>query len=489
MKYLKLKIIVSVYICLIGLAVYNTFHVYQVNKQSAKDKVFAKLETVANLAAMQINGDQHQAITKKFFTKDAIINTTQDENYNQIHTKLKNIQQASGIGTPIYTLIKNTSNSLVFGVTSSENPYYLHKYHTPPQVLLEKFNIGSNLDEYKDENGIWLSAFSPIKTKAGEVVGIVQVDKNFNEFLDEINQELIENIFFIIFIYSIIGMFLFVFLKDVLKQEENYNKSQQDYKVELESEVKRRTNELMIANDQLKTVNNELESFFYSTSHDIRGPLSRILGLSYLAKIDEDYKHILDMIEFESKKMDSMLVKMVNVNTLRSKNVVVETVKTKDIIDDVLTAIKGNYKEKEVHLKLEYNNSVNIFNTDKEILNAILTNAIDNSFKFSDTVDPKVYVSANIDKDHVLNISVGNNGKTFSDVERQNAFDIFKKAHRFGDTDTIRLGLYTIKNCIDKLNGIVQIEERNGFTYLNIVIPDFNMEEKLSDSILLLSKS
>ena len=98
-------------------------------------------------------------------------------------------------------------------------------------------------------------------------------------------------------------------------------------------------------------------------------------------------------------------------------------------------------------------------------------------------------MSANIDKDHVLNISVGNNGKTFSDVERQNAFDIFKKAHRFGDTDTIRLGLYTIKNCIDKLNGIVQIEERNGFTYLNIVIPDFNMEEKLSDSILLLSKS
>jgi signal transduction histidine kinase len=488
MKFLKLKIIVSVYICLIGLAVYNTFHIYQANKQSAKDKVFAKLETVANLAAMQINGNEHQALISKYLTKDAIKRTKQDQNYQKIHNQLREIQIASGIVTPIYTLIKNTSNSLVFGVTSSQNPYYLHKYHTPPQTLLEKFNIGSSLDEYKDENGIWLSAFSPIKTPRGEVVGIVQVDKNFNEFLDEINQELIKNIFFIILIYSTIGMLLFVFLKDVLKKEENYNKSQQDYKTELESEVKKRTKELMIANDQLKKVNNELESFFYSTSHDIRGPLSRILGLSYLAKIDEDYKQILDMIENESKKMDQMLVKMVSVNTLRSKNVVVETVQTKDIIDEVLSSIKENYKEKEVHLKLEYNNSVNFFNTDKEILNAVLTNAIDNSFKFSDMVNPKVFVSANIDKNHILNICIGNNGKTFSDVEKQNAFDIFKKAHRFGDTDTIRLGLYAIKNCIDKLNGIVQIEERNGFTYLNIVIPDFNMEEKLSDSISLLSK-
>jgi signal transduction histidine kinase len=484
MKFLKLKIIVSVYICLIGLAVYNTFHVYQVNRQSGKNKVFAKLEAVANLASLQIDGNQHKKIVEKYLAKDDIKETIQDKNYQSIHNQLNKIQLASKIGTPIYTLIKKSSNTLAFGVTSSQQPYYLHPYHTPPPILLEKFNVGSSLDEYEDENGIWLSAFSPIKTSTGEVVGIVQVDKNFNEFLNEINQELIRNIFFIVFIYSIIGMFLFVFLKDVLKQEENYNKTELDYKMQLENEVKIRTKELMVSNDQLKKVNMELESFFYSASHDIRGPISRILGLSYLAKIDENYGEILDKIEIESHKMDQMLIKMVVVNNLRTCEIKIETIKTKDIIDDVLFSVKDNYNDKQVHLKIDCNNSVDFFNTDQVMLKAILTSAIDNSFKFSDLNKPKVFIKASINQDQILHIAIGNNGKTFSDIEKQNAFDIFKRAHKLGDTDTIRLGLYTIKTCIDKLNGIVEINNQDGLTYLNILIPDANLTQKITQDLL-----
>jgi signal transduction histidine kinase len=484
MKFLKFKVIVSVYLCLIVLAVYDTFHVYSVNRQDEKDKVFAKLEIVAGLTALNIDGDKHQKITNTYLKEDAIKQTNTDKNYLEIHNVIKKIQVTSQIATPIYTLVKNGKNQLAFGVTSNQNPYYLHSYQTPPKTLLSKFNVGASLDEYKDENGTWLSSFSPIKTSGGQVVAIVQVDENFDEFLNEINKELIKNILFNVFIYSIVGILLFIFLNDVLKKEKNFNLTQLEYKKQLESEVKVRTKELIISNNQLKKVNNELESFFYSTSHDIRGPLSRILGLSHLAKIDEDYMQILDMIEIESYKMDDMLKKMIVVNNLRTKQIQIETVKTKNILEDVLSSINDNYKEKQVHIKLEYNNAVDFFNTDKEILKALFTNAIDNAFKFSDQDQPKVFINANIDKDHILKISIANNGKTFSDIEKQNAFDIFKRANKFGDTDTIRLGLYTIKNCTDKLNGIVQINDiKDGFTSLIIVIPDYIIAENFSTDI------
>jgi signal transduction histidine kinase len=484
MKFLKLKIIVSVYLCLIVLAVYDTFHVYSINRQDEKDKVFAKLEIVAGLAALNIDGDKHQKITNTYLKKDAIKQTNTNKDYLEIHDVIKKIQVTSQIATPIYTLVKNGKNKLAFGVTSNQNPYYLHSYQTPPKTLLSKFNVGASLDEYKDENGTWLSSFSPIKTSGGQVVAIVQVDENFDEFLNEINKELIENILFNVFTYSILGTLLFVFLDDVLKKEENFNLTQLEYKKQLESEVKVRTKELIISNNQLKKVNNELESFFYSTSHDIRGPLSRILGLSHLAKIDEDHMQILDMIEIESCKMDDMLKKMIVVNNLRTKQIQIETVETKNILEDVLSSINDNYKEKQVHIKLEYNNAVDFFNTDKEILKALFMNAIDNAFKFSDQDQPKVFINANIDKDHILKISIANNGKTFSEIEKQNAFDIFKRANKFGDTDTIRLGLYTIKNCTDKLNGIVQINDiKDGFTSIVIVIPDYITAENFSTDI------
>jgi len=484
MKFLKLKIIISVYLCLVGLALYTIINTYITDKQDAKDKVFAELKIVVNLASIQINGNQHQKLTSTYLTKDDILTNFQDQNYLEIHNQIKKIQIASKKENPIYTLIKSKDNTLLFGVTSAEQPYYLHPYHTAPKKLLQKLNIGANLDEYEDENGTWLSAFSPIKTTKGEVVGIVQVDENFNEFINGLNKELRENIFFNVFIYSIIGIFLFAFLQEVLNNEENHNKTQLNYKIQLENEVKTRTKELMISNDQLKKVNMQIESFFYSASHDIRGPLSRILGLSYLAKIDENYEEILDMIEIESQKMDKMLIKMIVVNNLRTCEIKIETIKTKDIIDDVLFSIKDNFKDKQVHLKIECNNSVDFFNTDQEMLKAILTNAIDNSFKFSDINEPKVFIKASINQDQILHIAIGNNGKTFSDIEKQNAFDIFKRAHKLGDTDTIRLGLYTIKTCIDKLNGIVEINNQDGLTYLNILIPDANLTQKITQDLL-----
>jgi signal transduction histidine kinase len=480
MKFLKLKIIISVYLCLIILAVYNTFHVYSANKLSAKQNVFAKLNTVANILASQINGDMHEKVTSKFKTKDQIKNSLEDSSYNKIHQQLKEIKKLSNINTPIYTLVKSKDNKFLFAITSNNNPYYFHTYHSPPKELIENFDKGGNMDEYKDENGIWLSAFAPIKNKTGKVVAVVQIDKNFQEFLYDINSHFIKNILFNVLVYSVIGFFLYIFLKDVLHKEEAHNKTQKNYKHELENEVKQRTLDLNRANAQLIKVNNELESFFYSTSHDIRAPLSRILGLASLAKLEDDKQEIVDMIEIESQKMDEMLKKMVLVNSIRTKKLSIEEILIYDKINHILKKIKAKYAYAKADIKIKLDTqSLKVFHSDSAIFESIVINILDNAFKFSDNLSPKIIINSFVDKDGIFCFTVENNGKMFSDIELKNAFELFKKAHKKGDMDTIRLGLYTIKLCTDKLNGVVNISYNNNLTMVKILIPDYYLDKKL----------
>ncbi|OAQ39624.1 hypothetical protein A5893_08515 [Pedobacter psychrophilus] len=480
MKFLRLKIIISVYVCLIVLAIYNTFHVYSTNKKNAKQNVFAKLSTAANILASQIDGDEHEKVTSKFKTKDQIKTSVEDSLYNKIHLQLKDVQHSSYINTPIYTLIKSKNNQFLFAITSSNSPYYFHTYHTPPKELLQGFDKGGNLDEYKDENGVWLSAFAPIKNKSGKVVAVVQIDKNFKEFLEDINNQFFNNIIFIILVYSVIGFFLYIFLKDVLHKEEKHNKIQKSYKDELEKEVKQRTLDLNKTNLELTNLNNELESFFYSTSHDIRGPLCRILGLISLAKFEDDKQEIVNMIETESQKMDNMLKKMVLVNDIRTKTLEIEEILIYDKITQILNQVKSKYKYDKADIKIKLDTqSLKRFYSDSKIFESILTNIFDNAFKFSDGSSPKIIINSFVDKDGIFCLSVENNGKTFSEIELKNAFELFKKAHKKGDTDTIRLGLYTIKNCLDKLNGVVDISYTKNLTMVKILIPDYYFNKNL----------
>ncbi|MBC7653288.1 MAG: HAMP domain-containing histidine kinase [Oligoflexus sp.] len=480
MKFLKLKIIISVYVCLILLAVYNTFHVYSTSKLSAKQNVFAKLSTAANILAAQIDGDEHEKVTSKFNTKDQIKNSVEDTSYNKIHLQLREVQKSTHINTPIYTLVKSKNNQFLFAITSSSSPYYFHTYHNPPKELSQNFDKGDNLDEYKDENGVWLSAFAPIKNKLGKVVAVVQIDKNFQEFLKDINNQFFNNIIFIILVYSVIGFFLYIFLKDVLHKEETHNKIQKNYKNELEIEVKQRTLDLNKANIQLTKVNNELESFFYSTSHDIRGPLCRILGLTSLAKFEDDKQEIVDMIEIESQKMDEMLKKMVLVNGIRTKPLDIEEILVYDKINQILNQVKSKYKYAKADIKIKLDTqSLKKFHSDTEIFESIVTNILDNAFKFSDGLSPKIIINSFVDNDGIFCLTVENNGKTFSEIELKNAFEFFKKAHKKGDMDTIRLGLYTIKNCVDKLNGVVDISYKNDLTMVKVLIPDYHLDKNL----------
>ncbi|MFC5284993.1 sensor histidine kinase [Pedobacter alpinus] len=486
MKYLKLKIIISVYVCLIILAVYNSFHNYNNDINSAKQEVFTKLSTVSSIIASQLDGDKHEKIINSFPNTDDINTNTQNKDYSEINKQLATIKKSSGINTDIYTLVPTQDiKKFYFGISSSDKPYYKHLYHTPPKELIDNYKKGGVIDEYNDENGIWLSAFTPVKNSNNEVVAVVQIDKNFEEFKDDIFHDLINNILLVIVFYAFIGVLLYLFLKSLLIKEENYNKAQNEYTDILAKEVELRTKELSLINKKLNKVNKELESFFYSTSHDIRGPLCRILGLSSLAKIETDKQELVEMIEIESQKMDEMLKKMILVNNIRTKDLKIVSIDVNNRLNEILSGINNKYKldKHDVIVKTQ-SQSLNNFNCDIELFDSIVINLLDNAFKFSKPGNPIVKINSFIDQSGILSLSVINNGKSFSEIEKDNAFELFKRANKQGDMDTIRLGLYSIKTALDRINGLIDIYPKNNLTEIRVMIPNSNASEAINELIL-----
>ncbi len=479
MKKFKLRIVISVYVCLLFLAFYNSFHSYKANISLTKKTVLSKLNTVSNILASQLDGNMHQKLTDAFLLIDEIKTTDQNINYKNINQLLRSVKLSADINTPIYTMfIDPKTDQFVFGVTSSENPYYRHIYKNPPPLYFSSYTKGASIEEFEDENGVWLSSFSPIKNSKGDVVAIVCVDQVFDEFKNKVNGDFTKDILILIIVYSVSGILLYFFLRKFLKREELYSKRQKEANHLLEEKVKERTIELNHSNHQLLKVNKELESFFYSTSHDIRGPLCRIMGLSSLAKHETEKQELVELIEMESYKMDEMLKKMVFVNNLRKKEIEITTIPILDMLNDCLSVMNETYKKIKPIVTIETKiQSINNFHSDRFFIKTIVNSILENAFKFSDQKNPKINIGVSIDTNSMLNLVISNNGQVYDAREIGNAFELFKSANK--QDEHMKLGLYAVKTCIDKLGGIIDISSENKITTVKIFIPDYHNPVKL----------
>ncbi|WP_459075184.1 PP2C family protein-serine/threonine phosphatase [Halocola ammonii] len=215
------RIALIVMVGMVLLAGYFIAHSYLTSISTIQYHQLDKLYTIARTAAAQIDGDDVEYLMNAHTSKDEISRNDEDFTYHLLHQKLRRSYETNMLESPVYTLYKDpASDRIFFGVTSSENPYFRHEYHSKPDAILENYKSGGTIDRYKDENGTWLSAFAPIKNSAGEVVSILQVDEPFDSFLVKARQDLYWNIAISVIVFLIIGFVMLNLLVRVLKKED-----------------------------------------------------------------------------------------------------------------------------------------------------------------------------------------------------------------------------------------------------------------------------
>ena len=226
----------------------------------------------------------------------------------------------------------------------------------------------------------------------------------------------------------------------------------------------------------LKKANAELDSFFYSTSHDLRSPIASILGLTYLAKHqskDQETLEIFERIEGRVQKLDEVINDILNYSKNSKRTLNIQHLNFNDLLDEVIGAIK--FAKGAEAIRLDYvPDEKNVLFGDKDRLTTILNNLISNSVKYHDLKKEDPYIKVGFQKTgNIIQIAVSDNGHGIDPKDHLKVFDMFYRAST--SSQGSGLGLFIVKEAVKKLNGTIALESMPGVgTTFKIEIPEPN---------------
>jgi signal transduction histidine kinase len=231
------------------------------------------------------------------------------------------------------------------------------------------------------------------------------------------------------------------------------------------------------SNQELSKRNTELDNFVYSVSHDLRAPIASVLGLINLAKQDVDgtMKDVyLDMINKSAAQQDHFIREILDQSRNSRLGIKREAVFFEPIIEETFDQLRystaaGLAVERVVTIKQD-----TPFYCDRWRLKVILNNIISNAIRYRNGKDPVIKVSIEVDR-QCARLEIEDNGKG---IEKEHLGSVCKMFYRATDDGAgSGLGLYIVKETIDKLNGSINIDSEVGRgTMVKLNIPEVLME-------------
>lgn len=242
----------------------------------------------------------------------------------------------------------------------------------------------------------------------------------------------------------------------------------------LEDKVKERTKELGISNQALKKSNEELDTFIYRTSHDIRGPLASLLGLSEVALIDVSDEKALDYfskLNQTANSLNEILSRVLDITQIKTASQFDEDIDFHNIIEEILEKESSLPYYDQIDFNLNIQKDLR-FKSDPYLIQTIINNLVDNAYRFyntSERIESFISLDINYEEDGLV-IRVVDNGVGLGGEDIEKLFEIFSKGSK--RRGTAGLGLYLVKLAVERISGEV-VAETNimGFTEFRVILP------------------
>ncbi|MEM1137643.1 MAG: HAMP domain-containing sensor histidine kinase [Bacteroidota bacterium] len=240
-------------------------------------------------------------------------------------------------------------------------------------------------------------------------------------------------------------------------------------------------------NDTLTKLNEELDMFVYRTSHDIRGPISSVLGLLILLRNEPEENMVyflLDKIEKSMHKLDGFIEEINEFSDVSRLETEVKQIYFQKNIEDIYDKLKELDAENQVEKIITVNNPTPFY-SDEVRLKIILKNVIKNALIFKTTNEASKHIYIDVDtisEQNTAIITVEDNGTGIDDSVKHRIFDMFYRGNDI--SQGAGLGLYVAKTALSKLNGKITIESKLGaYTKVVIRIPTMKTPEKKKTNI------
>ena len=236
-------------------------------------------------------------------------------------------------------------------------------------------------------------------------------------------------------------------------------------------EKKKRAVELIDSNKEVdelekrvKERTEDLESFTYSVSHDLRTPLRAING--YANMLEEDYSGVLDSegkrvlgeVRTNAKKMGILIDDLLTFSRLGRKGISNSKVDVNELVKTVLSEINESTAH---HAEIKYENLLPTI-ADYNLLKHVITNLLSNAIKYSSKKD-KTFIEIKSERKKGVNIySISDNGVGFDMKYVNKLFGVFQRLHSNEEFSGTGVGLAIVERIIHKHNGKVWAKGKEG---------------------------
>jgi PAS domain S-box-containing protein len=215
------------------------------------------------------------------------------------------------------------------------------------------------------------------------------------------------------------------------------------------------------AEEQLLSVNKELESFSYSVSHDLRAPLRAINGYTnilmedYANKLDKEGNRILKVVIDNASMMGHLIDELLTFSRLSKQNLMKVKLDLGPTVQGVLTDLNNLYPnpDREVNTKLFHN-----VMGDHAMMRVVMTNLISNAFKYSNNnKKPVIEIGSFSEKEKTI-FYVKDNGAGFDMKYYDKLFGVFQRLHSSAEFEGTGVGLAIVNRIITKHDGTIWAE-------------------------------
>ncbi len=216
-------------------------------------------------------------------------------------------------------------------------------------------------------------------------------------------------------------------------------------------------------NKELIKTNKELDHFVYSVSHDLRSPLTSVLGLLYFIEEESQETDTLEhvkMIRNSINRLDLFIKNILNYSRNNRTIVEVENIPLQKTAVETVNSLHDMKEAKGIDFEIEIKER-QPFYSDRLRFNTILENLISNAIKYHKKDKSGSYIKITGQSDHEkLQLIIADNGIGIEPAHHNKIFDIFFRLS--GNTDGTGIGLYIVKETVEILQGSIQIQSEKG---------------------------
>jgi PAS domain S-box-containing protein len=228
--------------------------------------------------------------------------------------------------------------------------------------------------------------------------------------------------------------------------------------------------------EKLEVKNFELDSFAYHTSHDLRAPLASILGLTGLIGVEDDISRVREMngmIEKSVTKQDDFIKSILTYSQNKNLEPLIGQISFENILKGVKDELSNVPNADRVQVSTNISGD-HLFYSDTIRVMIILKNLMSNSLKYCDPIKSKSKLNIGIQlREKGARIDFEDNGVGIRAQYLDKIFDMFYRGNETSDGSG--LGLYIVKETIEKLKGSITISSEYGVgTKFEIEIPNLS---------------